>query len=296
MTSNIEKRLKNLKLPSEEVSMHKEILEMALIKKYIPEVKEKNNPVRGGENFMKILMGRGVTLAIAAILLVGGTGVYALTNWFGGTPTVENDGTILSVDVSSCKDDIYPYIVPNHTPSKDLGTEQTDFKNLKFKVIGNPHISADDLQKQLLIDCEAAAVRSYFATNNVGDMTEPGTISALNGAELTVDYMFNGENRQKTFALDGVTVIEKGKATTKEALSVGSYAYIAYPHPSTNKLMSDAEVRSIDFLRDASKINAVFITTYNMQKTSGDPNGEGINYSRMNIMPLDAYERLKNNK
>ena len=229
-------------------------------------------------------------IAVLAIIIgLGGLGAGALTNWFSGNPTAKDDGSIMSVDVSSCKDAIYSRIVPNSKPQESLGTEQTDFKNLKFKITGQPHISTADLQKQLLIDCEYAAVETYFAERNVGDITTTGKIKNINGTMVNVEYMFNGTNHEKTIDVSGLTLIQTSQPITQAGLKAGSYVAIAFAHPVSAEAVDQSIVDATDYFAETSQVHAVFITQYDLRDASGTPNKRGIQYETMNIMPLDTY-------
>ncbi|MFZ1249638.1 MAG: hypothetical protein WAQ24_04955 [Candidatus Saccharimonadales bacterium] len=235
----------------------------------------------------------GMALLVFA-LGVGTVGAGAVTNWFHGNPLVKDDASIMTVDVSSCKDAIYSRIIPNNTPQRILGFEQTDFKNLKFKITGEPHISAEDLQKQLLIDCEYAAVTTYFAEKYVGDMVVSGaTITDMQESIATVDYLHKGKNYTKSIDLSSVQIVKQGRNAPLTELKKGDYVMISFAHPTSTLYQSEEDVASTDYFAQSSPngTRALFITQHDMRQASGTESHTGIDYKKMNIMPVDKLIR-----
>lgn len=124
-------------------------------------------------NFLRTVPGVGLVVAVVA---TSGVGVYALSNWFGGTVAVTQDtASTFSVDLSSCQGGLPPGFAPTE-----------DRSNVQFKITGEPHISAQDLQKQLLGECEAGAVTEFYAKQfpDAG-LSGTGQPSASTAARLT---------------------------------------------------------------------------------------------------------------
>lgn len=219
----------------------------------------------------------GATFAIAAITL-SAAGAYALTNWFGGDPVVKQDASILHVDLSSCKGNLPP------------GVESTNRSDVQFKITANQHISAENLQKQLLIDCESQAVTEFYnpgKTYAYRYTTVPATITAVNGSTFTVSYQWAGKTLAKTFTLDANDpMYSQGQIAQVTDFHVGDSIVAAVPVASQHYAVEGTDTFA------TATVTSIFKTHYDTSKASGK--ATGINYQQNGIMPLDLYNQIHN--
>jgi|GEM_PF-902764 len=243
--------------------------------------------------FLKTVPGAIVaTVAVVA----SSAGVYALSNWFDGDVTVtQTDPSILTVDMSSCKS---PRALPAGVdPANGL-------QHVQFKITGSPHISADQLQQELLANCENSAVVNFYGDkfpdagfSGAGHATVntqfhyllmPAAVVRL-GSDGTVTIRSTGTKamafgtRTLTLAPDA-TVFNAGKAASINDLRPGDYIQVvAYSAGTTSP---PTEGVTILDARDV-QIKSLFKTQYN--------DGQLVMYDTGNVMPLDVYEELQRN-
>jgi hypothetical protein len=232
---------------------------------------------------------------IFAMLATGSVGVYALTNWFGGNVTVtQRDPSIFSVDLSSCK---------GHLPA---GVEPTDDPHdVQFKIIGNPHISASDLQQNLLGECEGGAVANFYsqkfpdahfstpseATVNSRQYTLlSAVVQAINtSGTVTLAPIANTKNLlvagPQTFNLaSNVTAYNEGATTPLQSVKAGDHVTaVMYAAGDTSRLEE-----GVSILNDSNvEVESIFKTQY-----GGTDGQSGFYYEAANVMPLDMYRGL----
>ena len=215
----------------------------------------------------------GAALALT-ILATGSMGVYALSNWFNGNVTVRQNDSILSVDLSNCKGNMPP------------GVDSRDRSNVQFKILGNPHILVDDLQQQLLAECEFNAVLDFYRNNPVTkDYYLPaGTVTQVAGSAVTLAYVWGGETHQKTyrFAENG-SVYKEGSTSSLSDLHVGDTVVFAL------KLTAQPQ-EGVDPFAQVTTVQSIFKTKYDTNLAPGASKGNF--YEKSNIMPLDHYNKL----
>lgn len=216
----------------------------------------------------------GATLALA-ILATGSVGAYALNNWFNGDVTVRQNNSVLSVDLSSCKGNLPP------------GVDSSDRSNVQFKITGTPHLSAEDLQRQLLAQCEFDAVRDFYGKNGQGDnYLVPATIKITNRASVTFEYAWGGEKHEKTVLLaSGANIYKEGTPASLDDLDVGDAVVVA-TSPVTNSQ------ENIDPLDQVTEARSIFVTHHDIN--SAPSVSKKAFYDEGNIMPLDHYNKIKN--
>lgn len=216
----------------------------------------------------------GAALALA-VLATGSVGVYALNNWFNGDVTVRQNNSVLSVDLSSCKGNL------------PAGIDSSDRSNVQFRITGNPHISAEDLQRQLLAQCEFDAVRDFYGRNGQGDnYLLPVTIKVTNGASVTFEYAWGGEKHEKTILLaPNATIYKEGAPVSLDDLSAGDAAVIA-----TSPIVDWQE--NIDPLDQATEARSIFVTQHDVN--SAPSVSKKALYDEGNIAPLNHDNEIKN--
>jgi hypothetical protein len=240
--------------------------------------------------FLKTVPG---ALMATAVAVAGSAGVYALSNWFGGDVTVtQTNPTILTVDMSSCKDSTLPSGVD---PAEDL-------QHVKFKITGSPHLSADQLQQKLLASCENSAVAKFYGAQFPEALFSPASHATFAtaakylltpakvvrlGADGTVTLQSTGSKAEafgtRTFRLaDDVTVYDASKAVSSQDLHVGDWVQFVAYSAATKSVPTEGTS-----ILDASdvRVQSLFKTQYN--------DGTVLDYGADNVMPLTAYNQPK---
>lgn len=210
----------------------------------------------------------GALIAIA-LIITGGVGVYAATNWFNGDVKVASDQSIMAVDLTQCKTLSLPGIEP--------GT-----KEAQFKILSEPHISAEDLQKRLLAQCELDAVRAKYdaATTNY----QPSIIKAITPYQVTLETFWNGQFTEKVFSISNDTdFYDKGNLASQKNIHVGDTVVFVYDVPET--LSEDQNPTD-----SVTTVKSIFKTQYDTKKAASMQKGF---YEDNNIMPLDMYNSQK---
>jgi hypothetical protein len=214
----------------------------------------------------------GAMLAVAIIATTSAS-AYALTNWFNGDVTVKQNASVLSVDLSTCKGSLPPGVDPS-----------TDKQNVPFKILGNPHISAEQLQHQLLAKCEYNAVIDLHRSNpdHQNDSFYSSTVKSINAdGTVTLDYLWGGRVNEKTFTIPAAaTIYDKGKKITSKELKAGDMVVFAIEPPAYVE-------ESTDPLAGISQLQSIFKTQYDTREAPGKDF-----YDTSNIMPLDWYNQV----
>jgi len=259
-----------------------------------------------GENFTmrKLTFLRTVPGATLAVLVVGATsvGAYAAANnWFGGN-ILANQGSAstITVDVSSCvSSDNLALIAPGFNGG-------TNPNHLEFKVTGSPHISATDLQNQLLRDCEVNSVVSFYkarpatasdallsSTTFGGENDElvAGSVKAVSGNTITLSYYSdaNGATVDKGFtAAPNATFYDEGKVSSLSAVKAGDT--VMFELKNNDGFVAD-ETHS---LKDhATALQSIFKTKYDVTQASSVSKQAGALYDSGHIMPIDQYNAVR---
>lgn len=222
--------------------------------------------------FLRTVPGAALALAMAA---TGSVGAYALSNWFNGEVTVRQNDSVLSVDLSSCKGDFPP------------GVDSTDRSNVQFKIVGNPHISADELQQQLLAECEFNAVLDFYKSNQATkDFYLPaGTIKHVNDGNVTITYLWGGEIQEKTYKFaESGSVYNEGAPAALKDLQVGDSVVFALE-------LAAQPQEGIDPFAQVGTVQSIFKTKYDTNQAPGTSK-KGF-YEGANIMPLDHYNKIQ---
>lgn len=221
--------------------------------------------------FLRTVPGAALALAVVA---AGSVGAYALSNWFNGDVTVRQTDTILSVDLSSCKGNLPP------------GVDSQDRSNVQFKILGSPHISAADLESQLLAQCELDAVREFYKTNGLGDKyLVPAAVKSANATSVTFEYMWGGEKLEKTLVFaSNSAVYKEGVIAATSDLRTGAPVVIATNQPTNWQ----ENMNPLDGITEAQ---SVFATQHDISTAPG-VSKKGF-YEDANIMPVDHYNQLK---
>lgn len=225
--------------------------------------------------FLRTIPGAALTLAV---LTTGSMGAFALSNWFNGNISVRQNDSILSVDLSSCKGSLPP----------GVDSTNTDRSNVQFKILGSPHISAEDLESQLLAQCEFDAVRDFYATKGYADSyLVAATVAATDRTALTFTYAWGGEKHEKTVTLAAdAPVYKEGGITSVDNLYAGDAIVIAVTIPANRQ----ENVNPMDYV---TKAESVFVTRHDVNIA---PNvGKKALYEEANIMPLDQYNQINTN-
>jgi hypothetical protein len=213
----------------------------------------------------------GAALAIA-ILATTSVGAYALANWFNADVTVTQNNTVLSVDLSECKGGALP------------GIESTaDKHNVQFKILGDPHISAANLQQQLLAECEYQAVVSFYHSKLANVHLQAGEVVSIGNNKITLAYQWGGKTNEKIFSLaSSATVYNQGSPIALGGLGAGNSIVFTTQDQSVQE--------GVDPLTDTHEVLSIFRTQYDMaQAMSASKNGF---YEKNNIMPLGMYDQL----
>jgi len=216
--------------------------------------------------------------AIVAVIVTTGVGAYALNNWFGGSAPVKQTNSVLSVDLSACQGNLPAGV-----------SDTTDRHNVQFKVLGDPHISASDLQTKLLEDCEFSAVQSFYHGKLAANSALlAGKVKAVDGQYITLEYPLAQGTASKVFWLvSGATIYNQGQLTTSGTLKVGDPVMFEVVYP-TDYVAHEGQ----DGLATISQVRSVFKTTYNMLDAPS-ASKSGFLYDKANIMPLEQYNQLK---
>jgi hypothetical protein len=215
----------------------------------------------------------GALLALA-LVVTGGVGVYAAGNWFNGSVKVASDDSIMTVDLSQCDN-----------ASTPPGVEPGDKSAVKFKILGQPHISTQDLQRKLLVACEFQNVLKLTQAKSQGGQ---GTASAI---LESIDYQQNivtlrltwgGEEFLKTFTLaTDASLVDKGQEATLKTFTPGSYVVATYD--------IGALIEGENPFDTITELKGLFKTQYDTREYHSD--GKSL-YDAGNIMPLDHYNQI----
>lgn len=220
-------------------------------------------------------MSFGMAAAVGAVLL-GGVGTYAATqNWFTGTVDVRQNGSVITLDLTGCE--LPPGV---HDPNR---------RAVKFKILGDKHVSQQDLQRAMTIECEFNAVSNFFlaqpASANVWAMA-PSTITSIEGETMTFRYRNPAnyaETKTRTIGVKDALVFEDRKLIPLSSLKTGDHALLGltattYPPQDVDIFGEQVENRHLTILR----------TQYD---TAEAPSASKKNmYDEWNIVPLDWYE------
>lgn len=233
-----------------------------------------------GVFFMKKQFWKQPVGALAAIALVvmGGAGVYAATSWFGGSVKVTSDNSIMTVDLSQCESNIPPGVGP-----------KSDRSNIQFKITGSPHISTEELQRKLLVNCEFDSVLKFYQTKFGAAIGTPSAvIKNIDKATsaITFELKWGREDYVKTFTLAADSIVmDKGEPADITALKQGDHVMFAYKLPDST-VMSELD----DPFNHVEEVVGVFKTQYDTREFLEDAKSL---YSANNIMPLDLYNDLQ---
>ncbi len=216
----------------------------------------------------------GALVAIA-IVIAGGTGVYAAMNWFNGSIKVTSDNSILTVDLSGCK---------NVLPLK--GISGSDPKNVQFKILGTPHIEADVLQQKLLAQCEVDAavefIKAQHPNTTIGYQTSK--IKAIDAYSITLENTWGAKKTDRVFDITPSTTIFNQTAPAKtDDLKVGDSVVYTYLVPADAMTEGQSMPETIHELQSIFKTR--YDTTQSMLITKAF-------YTESNIMPLEMYNQL----
>jgi hypothetical protein len=208
---------------------------------------------------------------VVAILATTSAGAYALANWFNADVAVKENNTVLSVDLSECKGSLPP------------GVESADKHNIQFKILGNPHISAADLQQRLLVECEYQAVVNFYQNKLADIHLQVGTVTSIGDDTIRVSYQWGGKANQRTFSLTPAsTVYSQGLPITLRDLLPGDTIVFV--------TQNQAVQEGVDPLATTTNVLSIFRTQYDTaQAMSAAKNGF---YENNNIMPLEMYNQL----
>lgn len=217
--------------------------------------------------------------AAALVIMVTATsaGAYALTNWFNANVAVNQDKSVMSVNIADCKD----------MPLSGIG-QNVDKRNVQFKILGDPHIAADQLQRRLLAECEYnAAIGFYKNTYPDQNFTfYAGTVKAVaTDASVTLDYSWGGVTKDKTFAVSNdAGIFNQGARVTLQDLKAGDTIIFA----SEQRVVAEG----VDPLADVSQVQSIFKTQYDVTDALSASKEKSALYDSGNIMPLEMYNQL----
>lgn len=218
----------------------------------------------------------GALIALTVVTL-GSVGAYAAVNWFDGHVGVKTDGSVITIDLSSCKNAFLPGF-----------SDTQDMKHVQFKVVGQPHISEPDLKQTLLTQCENDAVLDFYHSNPTTKDVDlhSSKVIAVSSDSLTLSYTWGGETINKNFALtNGITFYNQGAPITVADIKVGQSVMFATPH------REGYIMEGVDPLQNVTSLVSVFVTQYDTTKAPS--NGKhNFSYADNNIMPLGMYNEL----
>lgn len=217
----------------------------------------------------------GVLVALGLVVL-GGAGAYAATNWFNGSIGVKEDQTILTVDLSECKSAVMP-----------AGIEPAaDRREVKFKILGDPHIGGEKLEKSLLADCEMQAVREFYKQQYGGSLAEHfGMVKKVDLSERTVtlSYTWGGSSSEMTWRLDnGAQLYDKGQPAELAQFKEGDTVVFAY---DLGGYIEEGQ----DPFKKITSLRSLFKMQYDTSQAMGVTKAF---YDESNIMPLDWYNQI----
>lgn len=212
------------------------------------------------------------------VVAAGSVGAYALANWFGGNITVKQSASILHVDLSQCKG--LP-VAGVESPGRDV----------QFKIVRRPAISAHDLQQRLLAECESEAVVQFFtkhvpetfASRTVAPFYHygEGTITSLSAQKVTIVYpdpLSFTARKTVTFTIaPDATIFSLGQSAQLSDLAVGSHiAFVA--RNNTQFLETQDPLAAPD-----TSVISIFRTQYDLTQAPGKTF-----YGQSNIEPLST--------
>lgn len=218
---------------------------------------------------------------VLAIVILGGTGVYAAANWFGGIVSVTSDRSIMTVDLSRCQGDNLP-------PGID---ENTDRSSVKFKITGEPHISKEDLQRKLLANCEHQTISVFYREKYGITSSDVGVVKTINPQlqTVTVEIAFGGKTFDKTMLLTPyVAVYDKGRDAALSNVKAGDYIMIAFDLAKPNLLEGESPYDQ------EITVKGIFKTQYDLREVMKD--GKSLYEAPNNIIPLEQYEEMQRKK
>lgn len=212
----------------------------------------------------------GALVAIA-LMIMSSASAYAAINWFNADVTVMSNDSIISVDLSEC--------LPSAMP---IGVATEDRKNIKFKITGQPHISAEELRQDMLERCEFRAVLDFYdqllPERRSGIQSSP--IKAINGNQITLERMENGIREDVTLSIgDNTTAFERRQPINTSDLRVGDSVMYVYDTANLKE--------NVNPLAENSMVVSIFRTQYDtreyvMPKMSSLPNY----FEKNNIIPI----------
>jgi hypothetical protein len=212
-------------------------------------------------------------LIVTALVVLGGAGVYAATNWFNGSVQVTStDASIMTVDLSKCASALPPGIEPNRPLDK-----------VKFKILGTPHISASDLEEHLTANCEFAnVIKAQRAAAGYDVAVTPALVRSvdLGKGTITLAFSWGPWSHEATYTLTpGAKVLDKGAPATLGAFKSGDFVTFAYK-------IRGVTLESVDPYAGLTAIDGLFKTQFDTRLVVQDNKHL---YSDGNIMPLDLY-------
>lgn len=221
---------------------------------------------------LRTLPGAGIALTV---VMAGSAGAYALSNWFNGGVGVKQQASVFSVDLSQCKGPL------------PAGVDAADRTKVQFKILSDPHISAAQLQHELLAQCEYDAVVDFYRQNPVtkDNFLHIGSITAINGnGAVTFEYNWGGKTHQKTLALaSDATIYNQGAAARLQDLQAGDKVIFAADGTPVEE--------GIDPLSAINEVRSIFKTQYDTAEAPG-ASKKGF-YEDNHIMPLDWYNQTQ---
>jgi hypothetical protein len=245
-----------------------------------------------GEQIMKSLRFMRTAPGVAVLLITitaGSAGAYALSNWFNGSVAVKQaDNSIISVDLSQCKGVALPGI---DSPSNDV----------RFKILKQPALSAQELQKKLLADCEYQSVLSFYKDKMPEAFKDGGiapeyyfgaaTVHAVDSnGTISLDYSSTvgaAAVPLKTFQeAQSATVFSLSQPSSLQALHAGDAVVAVTYNPETNIPEGGDAVDPL--AGDKVSVLSIFKTQYDVRDKASSVKGF---YSDNNIMPLGMYEQ-----
>jgi hypothetical protein len=222
---------------------------------------------------LRTLPGAAIALTV---VVAGSAGAYALSNWFNGDVSVKQQASVFSVDLSQCKGALPP------------GVDSPDRSKVQFKILSDSHISAEQLQHQLLAQCEYDAVVDFYRQNpsTKDDSLHIGSIKAIDSTgKVTFEYVWGGRTNQTTLAVaSAATIYSQGAAARLQDLQAGDHVVFATSTPSYIQ-------EGTDPLSLVGEVQSVFKTQYDAAEAPG-ASKKGF-YEDNHIMPLDWYNQTQ---